>query len=470
MIIHVVQSGETLRQVASRYSVPANTLVTLNQLPDPNRLVIGQSLVIPAAETSHVVISGETLPEIARYYGVSTASLQRINRLTDSSAIYPGLPLIIPAIRHRVQAGETLGQIAGRYGTTVQAIREANDITDTELIYQGTQLVIPRQKLTIEVNAYTYQSSGAAVQSINQVGRLLTYLAPFAYRIKENGKLETIDDDAIISASYAQRAVPIMSITNFTATATGSNLAHVVLATAEYRENLLSDVIRIMRQKGYRGLNIDFENVLPADRELYNQFLKQAVDRLHPLGYFVSTALAPKTSATQAGVLYEAHDYEAHGRIADFVVLMTYEWGYRLGPPQAVSPLNLMRQVVEYALTVIPAEKIFLGIQIYARDWLLPHVQGQSAETFSIQEAVRRAIQHSSVIHYDPVAQSPFFHYADEQGRRHEVWFEDARSTQAKFQMAKQYRLRGVSYWALGYPYPQNWTLLEDNFNTRKLI
>ena len=103
-----------------------------------------------------------------------------------------------------------------------------------------------------------------------------------------------------------------------------------------------------------------------------------------------------KSSATQAGLLYEAHDYEAHGRIADFVVLMTYEWGYRLGPPQAISPINQMRRVVEYALSVMPAEKIFLGFQIYARDWLLPHVKGQEAETFSPQEAIRRAVKYGA--------------------------------------------------------------------------
>ena len=193
-----------------------------------------------------------------------------------------------------------------------------------------------------------------------------------------------------------------------------------------------------------------------------------SVDYLHPRGYFVSTAVAPKTSATQSGLLYEAHDYEAHGRIADFVVLMTYEWGYRKGPPQAISPVNQMRRVVEYALSVMPPEKIFLGFQIYARDWKIPHVQGQEAETFSPQEAIRRAVQYGATIQYNITAESPFFRYVDEQGQGHEVWFEDARSAQAKFNMVKDYNLGGISYWALGYPYPQNWALLDDNFTIRK--
>src|SRR5699024_11246842 len=120
----------------------------------------------------------------------------------------------------------------------------------------------------------------------------------------------------------------------------------------------------VMDEKGYQRLNVDFENVLPADRELYNQFLQLAVDKLHPKGYFVSTAVAPKVSDTQTGTLYEAHDYEAHGRIADFVILMSYEWGYRFGSPQSISPINEMRCVVVYDYYVILYDKIDLDFQI----------------------------------------------------------------------------------------------------------
>jgi spore germination protein len=97
-----------------------------------------------------------------------------------------------------------------------------------------------------------------------------------------------------------------------------------------------------------------------------------------------------------------------------------------------------------------------MGFQIYARDWLLPHKQGQSAETFSNQKAIERAIQYGAVINYDSVAQSPYYRYTDAQGRMHEVWFEDARSAQAKFDTAKEYGLRGISYWALGPAFPEN--------------
>jgi spore germination protein len=422
MHIHVIQSGENLWLLSQRYGVSINQIVTANGLADPNSLAIGQALVIP--QPSEYV----------------------------------------------VKQGDNLWRIAQRFGTTVQAIMQVNHITNPNQIHVGQVLRIPEKyKPTIEVNAFTNIFDAATTQEVRDVGRLLTYLSPFGYRMKSDGTLESINDTVQIQAAETNQVVPIMVITNFSATEAGSNLAHTILNSTELQDKLLDNVITTMKSKGYRGLNIDFENVLPSDREHYNQFLRRAVNRLHAEKYFVSSSLAPKTSGEQKGLLYEAHDYRAHGEILDFVVLMTYEWGYRLGPPQAISPIDQIRAVLNYAVSVIPRNKILMGLQLYARDWLLPHVKGQQAETFSMQEAVHRAIQNGAAIHYDVRSQSPFYRYIDKQGRTHEVWFEDARSTQAKFDLVKNHNLRGVSYWVLGYPFPQNWLLLEHNFNIRKL-
>ena len=377
---------------------------------------------------------------------------------------------------HVVKEGDSLWAIAHQYGVTMDQIASANQLENPNALVIGQALVIPTvsrstaQKPVIDVNAYTINAGETGAREIQEVGRYLTYWMPFVYSVKEDGTLTTLDDEEMLRSAFAERIVPIMAITNFSATETGSDLAHTVLSSSELQETTITNILAVMKEKGYQGLNIDFENVYPADREHYNQFLQLAVDRLHPLGYSVSSALAPKTSSEQKGLLYEAHDYEAHGRIVDFVVLMTYEWGYRKGPAQAISPINQIKKVLDYAVTVIPRDKILFGFQIYARDWLLPFVQGSEAETFSAQEAVRRAIQNQVAIQYDTKAQAPFFRYADEQGRTHEVWFEDARSAQAKFNMVKDYKLRGISYWVLGYPFPQNWLLLEDNFTIRKRV
>jgi spore germination protein len=471
MLIYVVKPGDTLWRIAANNRVSVSRLIEVNGLPNPNQLLIGQSIIIPTEDVFHTVIAGETLWRIAQTYGTTVESIIKSNQLVNPNNIYPGLTLYIPPRRHTILSGERLSQIARRYNVSLSELLKVNSIQNVNLVYPGIILVIPRKsRPVIDVNGYIYFLGESAIPIVREDGEHLTYLSPFAYLIREDGTLQPIRDDEAIQTALEERVVPMMSITNFTSTAKGENVAHIVLTNPEIVDRLLSNIITIMRDKRYEGLNIDFENVLPEDRIPYNQFLQQAVDRLHAEGFFVSTALAPKVSGQQVGLLYEAHDYEAHGRIADFVVLMTYEWGWRKGPPQAISPLNQIKRVLDYALTVMPKEKIFFGFQIYARDWLLPHITGQEAQTFSVQEAIARAAQYSVIIQYDTVAQSPFYRYTDAQGRMHEVWFEDARSAQAKFDLVKSYGLAGISYWALGYPYPQNWTLLEDNFTLRKLI
>ncbi|TXK85673.1 LysM peptidoglycan-binding domain-containing protein [Paenibacillus sp. N3.4] len=471
MQIHVVQRGENLWLISKRYGVHINRIIEVNALEDPNHLVIGLALLIPEPYLEYVVRSGDTLGTIAGRYGISVEALARANSISDVAQLTPGQVLVIPVLYHTVRPGESLWAIAHRYGISMQAISQANGITNLSLIYPGQTLKIPeKQKKTIDVNGYTNVFGETAAKQIRQDGVHLTYVCPFGYRMKDDGSLEPADDQALIAAAYEEHVVPVMSITNFSATEAGSKLAHTILSSPELQNKLVTNILTIMETKGYRGLNVDFENVYPSDRESYNQFLRLAVRRLHEKGFFVSSALAPKTSSEQKGLLYEAHDYAAHGDIVDFVVLMTYEWGYRFGPPQAISPINEIRRVLDYAVTVIPRNKIFMGFQLYARDWLLPHVKGQQAETFSMQEAVRRAIRHGAEIKYDPVSETPYYRYVDDKQRTHEVWFEDARSAQAKFDLVKSYNLRGVSYWVLGYPFPQNWVLLEDNFQVRKLI
>ncbi len=469
MFIHVVMQGETLWQIANRYNVAMSEIAAVNELPNPNRLVIGQALVIPSEDLLYTVKPGDTLWNIAQTYGTTVQAIVQNNQIADPDKLNPGMILYLPALRHLVQPGETLWRIAQRYGITLPALIKVNRISNPNMITSGTILIIPhRPGPLMNVNGYIYTYGQDAVPIVREDGAYLTYLSPFAYLIKEDGTLQPIDDVPAIQTAQAEKVIPMMAITNFTATSRGENLASIVLNSPQIVERLLTEIIRLMKEKEYQGLNIDLENVLPADREAYNRFLRRTVDRLHPEGFFVSTAVAPKTTGQQTGLLYEAHDYAAHSRIVDFVILMTYEWGYRKGPPQPISPLDQIKLVLDYAVTVIPREKIYFGFQIYARDWLLPHVEGQEAETVSCQEAVARAARYGTVIQYNWVAQAPFFRYTDDQGRRHEVWFEDARSAQAKFNTVKNYNLGGISYWALGYPFPQNWVLLEDNFTINK--
>ncbi|RIX60508.1 LysM peptidoglycan-binding domain-containing protein [Paenibacillus nanensis] len=424
----------------------------------------------------YTVKRGDSLWALSQRYGVTLEQIYAANGLTSQSQLVVGQALIMPTpsegTTHTVQAGESLWKIGQRYGVSIQALVEANNLTNPAAIAPGQTLVIPRApKPVIEVNAYTEKLGTEGVATVNEIGEFLTYLSPFSYRVRANGSLIPIDDSPVIGAAYAHRVAPMMVITNFENGTFSSEIGHSVLSNQDVQTTLINNITGVMQQKGYLALNVDFEYLLPADRELYNAFLQRLVDTLHPLGFLVSSAVAPKISAEQTGTLYEAHDYAAHGRILDFVVLMTYEWGWSGGPPRAVAPINEVVRVLNYAITVIPPEKIMMGAPLYGYDWTLPYVPGgRWAPTVSPQEAVERAAKYNASIQYDEEAQSPYFNYYDEEGREHVVWYEDARSMQAKFDILKGYGLRGISYWVLGVAFPQNWFTIGENFTIKKLV
>ena len=214
-------------------------------------------------------------------------------------------------------------------------------------------------------------------------------------------------------------------------------------------------------------IHIDFENIEANDKEAYNQFLRNIKARL-PRGYTLSVTLVPKTSSKQSGKTYTAHDYKVQGEIADFVIIMTYDWGWQGGPPMAVSPINEVEKVINYAISEMPASKIMMGQNLYGFDWKIPFQQGTNARALSAKQAVQLAVRWGAIIQYDKKAQAPYFKYTDENGQNHEVWFEDARSIQAKFDLIRRKYLRGIAYWKLGLPFPQNWALLRENFRINK--
>lgn len=83
MLIHVVTQGESLWQIAAYYHVSIVKIVDVNQLQDPNHLVVGESLVIPTEDVFHTVSAGETLWKIAQTYKTTIQTIVQANIITN---------------------------------------------------------------------------------------------------------------------------------------------------------------------------------------------------------------------------------------------------------------------------------------------------------------------------------------------------------------------------------------------------
>lgn len=424
MQIHVVVAGDTVSSVAAQYGVSPSLLGQLNQIPDGN-LAVGQTLVVYDDAEIYVVRQGDTLYGISRMTGVPVRTLYQNNYfLAGRDEVQPGDKLIL-----------SLGE---------------------------------EKKGTLGVNGYAYPfiSKGLLKEELPY----MTYLTPFTYGITESGDLVPLDDEKLLTDAGEYGVQPWMHLSTWTGERFDSELGAAVLTDADMQDRLLAAIVSTVQAKGYAGLDVDFE-FLPGERKAdYAAFIEKLRRRLNPLGKTVMVALAPKTSADQPGLLYEAHDYAALGNAANGVLLMTYEWGYTYGPPMAVAPLPQVKRVLDYALTEIPAEKIFLGVPTYGYDWPLPYERGKTrATSLSPTEAVSLAIRYGAQIQFDGYAQAPWFQYTAWDGVVHEVWFEDARSSLAKFALATDNNLQGVGLWNLMRRAPQTYLVLNGSFNIEEV-
>ena len=373
------------------------------------------------------------------------------------------LLVLYPEKAVTVRAGDALSSIAASSGTDVLSLFRMNpNLSGSDQLYPGQVLVTQLEQSRTRsafVGGYAYPYVQESV--LRGILPFAGALMPFTYGFTPEGALMPMDDERLLALAGENGVRPFLHLSTLTAAGTFSAAqAAVVLRSEALQQTLAEAVLQKMQEKGYMGLDVDFEYLGRELAEAYAQFLSRLHGLLAPYGLPLIAALAPKTSADQPGTLYEGYDYAAVASACDAVLLMTYEWGYTYGPPMAVAPIGAVRRVVEFALTQMEPGKILLGFPNYAYDWTLPFTAGATrAQSIGNEAAPLLAAQYGAEIQFDEQAQTPYFTYQDEAGQPHEVWFEDARSALAKFGLLTEYGLLGLGYWNFMRPFAAGFSL-----------
>ena len=217
--------------------------------------------------------------------------------------------------------GDSLYSIAKANASSVQELAAINELSDPARLSIGQAIVIPdgaRPTAETEVNGYAYPN--ISERQLAAVMPQLTYLCPFSWRIDALGGITPVEDSSMISAAWEGSCAPLLTLMNIgTNGGFSSDIAHSIFSDAAAQNALAENTLAALRSRGYYGVNLNIEYVQPYDREGYNAFLKRMSETLHANGYMLSSAIAPKTSDDQYGVLYTAHDYAAHGQYCDRV-------------------------------------------------------------------------------------------------------------------------------------------------------
>lgn len=313
----------------------------------------------------YVIEAGDTLEEISRRFGVPAARIAYDNELTEDHLVV-GQALIIlePEVVYEVEDGDSLSGIAEQFQITEQTLLRNNSfLLDEDFLLPGRELVISYQgmegrEVKLSGYAYSFIRDDTLEESLLYIGELL----PFSYGFNEDGTLIEMNDAFLLEQAERFSVGKRMVLTPLDRQERFNNQLVVrLLSEPQVQEVLVSNILNMMEEKGYTALDIDFEFIPGEYRDRYVEFVRYTAGMLHERGYEVSVALPPKISDDQPGLLYEGIDYGGIGGTADNVFLMTYEWGYKYGPPMAIAPVPSVRRVLDYAVTEIPRDRIIMG-------------------------------------------------------------------------------------------------------------
>lgn len=300
-----------------------------------------------------------------------------------------------------------------------------------------------------------YYVDDASYRSMVAHAGRLTAIAPWAWSVDAGGNLLPATDPAALGralqAAGARGLETYALVHNYQADAFDSRAVHALLTNPAARQRAIEAIASRARAYGLTGVNLDFENVPPEDREALSAFVEALARRLHQDGRKLTVSVPAKTSDSPSNPHSGAFDYAALGRHADGVWLMAYDEHYRTGPPGPVASLGWVEQVVRFAVARIPPRKVLLGIPVYGYEW----ADGAEGRGLTHAQAMARLTRYGAVLRWHPVHKVPYFVAGSRQ-----VWFENRYSIGYKLQLVARYGLGGIAIWRLGQEDPGVWEVI----------
>lgn len=425
MIIHVVESGETINSIAERYKVSADRMIIENGIKNPNRLVVGETIVILYPETVHTIQEGDTLGDIAEKYEVSVMQLLRNNPyLSDREYLYPGETIVIS--------------------------------------YEGDKI------RNMSVNGYAYPFIDRDV--LTKTLPFLTYLTVYSYEITSEGEINDIDDSEIIQMAKTYGVAPLMMLTAASRNMEEEiNVVHSILSSQEKQERFYRNLLHILQTKGYTGVNLNTPYIIPGDRGLYEELIIEFSNRLSQEGYELYDTFNVRIFQLLTGTIFSGIDYEKIGQTVDGISLISYIFGYSEGVPSGTTSTDTLRRFIEYSARVVPPEKISVGVPVIGYQWKIPYIPVISkGMAVSYDTAIEIAYVNNAQIQYDETTNSAYFQYIA--GDEYIVRFWDARSIENFVKFVPEFDLNGISIWNIMSWFPQSWMVINSQYEIDKVM
>lgn len=305
-----------------------------------------------------------------------------------------------------------------------------------------------------------YWNLVSATQGVEQNLSTVTMVSPWLYGLDDAGEIvpSPLQPDAAAALERLRAfGLPVVpTVSNASGGAWRYAPVAEIIHDPERRRSHVADLMALVRENDYAGIDIDYEELRSGDRDAFSAFVATLAASLHADGRILSVDVFAKSSSQGYDERNVAQDYAAIGRVADQIRLMAYDYHWSTSSPGPVAPLSWVEDVLAYARQQIPQGCLLLGLPLYGYDWSA----GRGRE-LSWKEADRLARLPDVGRTWDDANAATRLTYAQD-GVSHEVWFEDARSISAKLDVAQRYGVDGVFLWMYGPEDPGIWPAMTE--------
>lgn len=304
---------------------------------------------------------------------------------------------------------------------------------------------LPLEKLEVKFFGWVTPDEESISSFLRNAGKF-TWVSPTGSIVDANGKFVPWVDDRVIEASRMSNVsiVPLVANKDF-----DRSLAHKILTDPEVRELTITAIVDFVVEHNFSGINIDYENIPPEDREALNSYMRELSSRLHSHGKIVTIDVSGKTWDDPSG-WGGAWDYTTLGEVCDYVCIMCYDYHWSGSEAGPIGPLGWMKEVITYALSTIPREKIVIGIPFYGYRWL-----GRRGVGLTFKQAVETAKKFNAKVLFSEEDAEYYYSYDS-----YKVWFQGAKSVEMKVSTILSYGIDKIAAWRIGQEDPRVWEVI----------
>jgi len=286
--------------------------------------------------------------------------------------------------------------------------------------------------------------------SITAFASYLNIVSADVFNVAADGAIVGSPPARLLSFDKTNNIKTYACVANFGEDDFDSALGHSAVVTN--KELLTANLVNLARGGGWEGINIDFENLYPGDRDTFSLFIHDLAVGLHAKGLKLLISVPAKGSDDPADDWSWPFNYPALGADADLIQLMTYDEHGPWSGPGSVAGFDWMENCVQYAASVIDPAKLLIGLPAYGYDWNLA-ARDKNGD-FAWKQVADILARTGATPVWDDRTKSAHIAYTNSigthDGAPHVAWYETPAGISAKAALVTRYNLAGLSMWVLG--------------------